>query len=193
MNPYEQVMTDDEVREIGFESTRKGWVPFEVAKEHRQTGLTPGQWRRFSFVTARGYAALPDAGLRAFDLAACLGKMMTKEGTFDRIRNVSDSLCVIVRPNIRDRVLGLLGLTPRTWQKYVAGWIGAGMACRCPSQPRGTITLFFEPQDRCPVCVLSERSVRSVANAPFASYEGSVRQNVPIPGDASRDGKGDEG
>jgi hypothetical protein len=140
-------LSDSEIAEIGYERTPTGWAPLDVAEEHRQTGLTRGQWRRFSFVTARGWVALPESGSKAFALATCLGKMMTKQGTFDRLRSVGDALCVVVRPNIRDRIIDLLEAADpdrRMWRKHVSGWIEAGMAHRCKSQPRGSVTLFFE-------------------------------------------------
>jgi hypothetical protein len=187
-------LTDEEVRELGFEGTPKGWVPLEVAEEHRQTGLTRGQWQRFSFVTARGCAVLPDAGLKTFALATSLGKMMTKQATFDRVRNVGDALCVVVRQGIRDRVVCLLG-TPdpdlRTWRKHVGGWVRVGMAHRCESQSRGTITLFFEPQESCPVCTPPALSVPDERPSQYRSPALSVPEDVPNPGVALRDGQGD--
>jgi hypothetical protein len=187
-------ITDAEIRALGFERTPKGWVPLDVAEEHRETGLTAGQWRRFSFVTARGWAALPDSGLRAFAVAACLGKIMTKDGTFDRIRNLGDALCVVVRPGARDRVRRLLGANDaegRMWRRHVAGWIKAGMAHRCPNQPRGTVTLFFEPQQVCPACARPDISVPGDGTSQYRKPDISVPEPVPLAGDASRDGKGD--
>ena len=87
----DQGLTDEEIRELGYERPSRGWVLREHAEEHRQTGLTKGQWRRFSFVTARGWVALPEYGSATFGLATCLGKMMNREGTFDRVRSMGDA------------------------------------------------------------------------------------------------------
>ena len=190
----ENAVTDAEIRRLGFEPTPKGWVPLDAAEEHRETGLTPRQWRRFSFVTARGWAALPESGLRAFAVAACLGKMMNKVGTFDRIRNVGDALCVVVRPGVRDRVCRLIHASDaehRMWRRHVAGWIKAGMAHRCPNQPRGTVTLFLEPQQVCPACARPDISVPDDRTSQYRKPDISVPEPVPMAGDASRDGKGD--
>jgi hypothetical protein len=189
-------LTAREIQELGYERTPKGWAPLEVAEEHRQTGLTRAQWQRFSFVTARGWAALPESGLKTFALAACLGKMMTKEGTFDRLRNVGDALCVVVRPGIRDRVISLQGAPDpdlRKWRRHVVGWVGVGMAHRCDSQPRYSVTLFFEPQETCPVCAQADISVPARRTSEYRLPDISVPVNVPIPGVALRDGEGDAG
>ena len=187
-------LADSEIAELGYVRTPKGWAPLDVAEEHRQTGLTRGQWRRFSFVTARGWVALPESGSKAFALATCLGKMMTKQGTFDRLRSFGDALCVVVRPNIRDRIIDLLEAADpdrRMWRKHVSGWIEAGMAHRCKSQPRGSVTLFFEPQDGCPVCARPDLSEPDERGSQYRSADPSVPLIVPTEGDALRDGKGD--
>jgi hypothetical protein len=191
-------LTDEEVRELGFESTPKGWVPLEAAEEHRRTGMTAKQWRRFSFVTVRGQEALPDAGYKTFILASSLGKMMNRDGTFDRIKNADDALCVVVRLATRNHVLALIGSDSepksieRNWRNHVVEWIKVGMAHRCKGQPRGTVTLFFEPQQVCPVCTRTEPEFRTNGNL-VPPCGTSIPQSVPIPGVAIRDGEGDAG
>jgi hypothetical protein len=188
-------LTDDAVREIGYERTSKGWVPVEAAEEHERTGVTAKQWRRFSSVTARGWAALPAAGpsFKCFALASSLGKIMNKAGTFGPARNAADELAVVVSPLARDRVMAQLPNPDlRAWRRYVASWIAVGMAHRCPRLLSGTVSLFLEPQARCPVCeqaVTSDPHERSPATRPAVT---SGPRAVPVLGDASRDGEGDE-
>jgi hypothetical protein len=189
-------LTDDQVRELmGHEPTPRGWTPLEVAEEHRATGLTAGQWRRFAFITTRGWAALPDAGCKTFALAACLGKMLNRNGTYERIRHGDEASCVVVRPIVRDRVLTLQGRGQRRWREEVVGWVGVGMAHRCADQPRGTVVLFFEPHDDCPACgaPVDRAAVRAPDERRPERRTSAVRapQIVPIAGDASRAGKGD--
>ena len=186
-------LTDEEIRELGYERTSRGWMLRENAEEHRETGLTKGQWRRFSSLTVRGLVVLPDSGWRAFLLATSLGKMMTKEGTFERLRRGELGLGVVVRPNVRDRVIDLLEADDpdrRMWRKHVSEWIEAGLAHRCKSQPRGSVTLFLSPRmaARC----VRERTSQYRTTGPLSTalrYSG-VPLFVPVEGVALRDGEG---
>jgi len=148
-----EAASDAEVRELGFEPTPRGWRRLGVAEELEATGLTPGERRRWAMISVRGWAALPARRARTFAVAASLGKIKRKDGSFNRISNARDALCVVVRPEHRDRVLKVLGgRQARQWQRDVAAWVAVGMAHRCPDQPRGSVSLFFEPQEECPAC-----------------------------------------
>jgi hypothetical protein len=190
-------LSDDQVRRLmGHEPTPHGWVPIEVAEEHERTGLSAKQWRRFSFVTTRGWVALPDRTARLFGLAACGGKMLNVDGTFARIRHADEAACVLVYPFARNRVIALLGRNDpdslRPWRRAVSGWELVGMAhgqCRGPDL-RPATALFFEPKATCPSC---GTATRWQVEPPLDGGGSATKRRAVVPGsgDASRDGRGD--
>src|SRR3972149_4084203 len=126
-----EAASDAEVRELGFEPPPRGWRRVGVAEELEATGLTPGECRRWAMISVRGWAALPARRACTFAVAASLGKIMRKDGSFNRISNARDALCVVVRPEHRDRVLKVLGgRQARQWQRDVGAGVGAGVGRR---------------------------------------------------------------
>ena len=175
MYPVDQppeVATDDEVRELGFEPRSDGWRPLSkdaytamVQADFARVALDKDRgpanvvaiselsWRqrnRWSAVTLEGALALPEGTMKAWEVAVRLGKVMRSDGTFERLRNVDDALCVVVSRVHRDRILALISRTRRTWERDVSAWVGARMAHRCPG--RHSVVLFLSPQKVCPVC-----------------------------------------
>jgi hypothetical protein len=185
------VLTDQEIADLGYERTSRAWVPVEAAAEHRRTGLTPKQWRRFTFVTARGWHALPEWSARTYALAACLGKIMNVDKSFTRIRHRDEALCVVLHKSHRDRVIALLGRDDkdplRPWRRAVRSWEQALMGHACS---RDTVTIFFSPESICPACETAvPRRVKQPSDGGSSAI--SRLESVPRAGDATRDGKGD--
>lgn len=140
-------------REARFVAIRADWhrrFPPRVVRE--PPALTFKQFKRWSSLTLRGSLSLPPGTYQAFDVAMKLGKIMKADGTFDWIRTPGDVSCVEVRAVHRDRVLGLLDRSKRTWRDDVVAWEAVRMAHRCPGLPRGTVRLFIEPESKCPAC-----------------------------------------
>jgi hypothetical protein len=163
--------TDEQVRELGFEPSAKGWRPLTkdvhtamVQADFARTTADkdPGpanvvaipdlSWRqrnRWSAVTLEGALALPEGTMKAWEVAVRLGRVMRTDGTFERLRNVDDALCVVVSRVQRDRTLALISRTRRTWERDVSAWVAVRMAHRCPGH---SVVLFLSPRKVCPAC-----------------------------------------
>lgn len=178
----------------------------DTPTEGQRGVLTVLQRRRWSPLTVDGILARPAATAQAHDLAMALGRVMRRDGTFLPLRGPDDSLCVEVNPVQRDRVLLLLELSPWSWDAYVRRWVAARLAHRCHDLGPGSIRLFLDPVDVCPVPSCGEPLPSATDEpepdiAPSNDERGSEQRSmlrpatetVLIRGDASRDEEGDAG
>jgi hypothetical protein len=112
--------------------------------------LTAKQWGRFCRMTVAGILAAPAETSQAIALAMAIGKGMRADGTFTTPLPGEKPVCVELRASHRNKVIELLGLTSRTWRRYLALWEQSGMAHRCDDLKRGGVRLFLEPVSVCP-------------------------------------------
>jgi hypothetical protein len=142
-------------------------------------------------VTIDGILARPPSTAQAHDLGLAIGKVMRSDRTFEPLRNSDDMLCVEIRPTHRDKVLGLLGLSPWSWGEYVRRWEAVGLAHRCPELDRGAVRLFPRPEVVCPICGESLPTAMVERGSEQRSTLLRATENVLTSGDASRDEEGD--
>lgn len=155
--------------------------------------LTAKQRGRWSPLTVDAILKRDPRTAQASDLAAAIGKVMRRDGTFLVLRNAEDALCVEIRPSHRDKVLELLGLSAWSWGEYVRRWEAAGLAHRCSDLRRGSVRLLLEPCAVCPVpmCGESLPRAREESGSEQRSTLPTATESMLTAGDASGDEEGD--
>jgi hypothetical protein len=183
-------LADDDIRALGYEPTRKGWVRRLGGKIDGQLSILEG--RRFDPTGVAVKLLMPTGFARTHAIAAALGREKRRDGTYGSLRNGKDGVGVLVGPTQRKRICAVLNVTPDHFSDFARGCERLAVAHRCQ---RGTLFLWLEPfMELCPGC--GEEVRLSAGNEPGnqqALVRQSAGQTVPIPGDALRDGEGDAG
>ena len=182
-------LTDQEIRDLGYERTRKGWVLIPKGRpEGQQLSILEG--RRFDPTGVAVKLLMAESFARTHAVAAALGREKRRDGTYGTLRNGKDGVGVLIGPTQRKRVCAVLDITPDYFSDFARECVKLNIAHRCQ---RGTLFLWLAPHlELCPGC---GEEVRLSAGIESGYQPDSIRlsagQIVPVGGDAMRDGKGD--
>ena len=110
MSAFEE-MTDEEVRELGYERTSRGWVRIPKGRtEGQQLSILEG--RRFDPTGVAVKLLFPESFARTHAVTAALGREKRKDGTYAALRNGKDGVGVLIGPTQRKRICAVLDITP---------------------------------------------------------------------------------
>jgi hypothetical protein len=152
-------LADKEIADLGFERTRRGWVPIPAGRtEGEQLSILEG--RRFDPTSVAVKLRLPEGFARTHGIAAALGNGIRRDGTLAPHRDGKDVIGVLIPPGKRKRICAVMGITPKHFSTfaYRAEKLAVGHRCHW-----GTLCLWVEPfMEQCPGCkenvLLSEKS-----------------------------------
>jgi hypothetical protein len=184
-------LADKEIADLGFERTRRGWVPIPAGRtEGEQLSILEG--RRFDPTSVAVKLLLPHSFSRTHGIAAALGNSIRKDGTRLPLRNGKDVIGVLIPPSKRKRICAVMRIGPKHFSAFAAECERLAIGHRCQ---RGTLCLWIVPlMERCPAPGCGKEVLLSEGNESPNQRDSSPEsegQTVPVGGDALRDGKGD--
>lgn len=191
MSPYEKVMADEEVRELGYEPTRKGWVGNRMSKQlNGQLSLLEA--KRWSPATVVAYLQLPSSIARTYAVSMALGNGISREGGRASFRGGRDQVATVISGTKRKRICAVMGVTSKYYSDFARTVEKRYVGHRCEW---GVLCLWVTPfMESCPGCEeefpISGITRKQIRNQQEMSPQ-SAGNSVPISGDAIRDGKGD--
>jgi len=110
-------MRDDDIRALGYEPTRKGWV------SNRLSGQLNGQLslleaKRWSPATVVAYLRLPPSMARTYAVAMALGNGINREGSRGAFRGGRDQVASVISGTKRKRICAILGMEAHSFSNF---------------------------------------------------------------------------
>jgi hypothetical protein len=153
--------------------------------------------KRWSPATVAVLLRLPEANARTHAVACAMGNAIRRDGTFAPARDGKDVIGVYISKSKRKLICQVLEIQSDYFGRVAKVWEDLNIAHRCAI---GVLCLWITPLEaKCPWCKqemhVSEPglSVRDDPDDQSVETDKSVREIVPNPRDAMRDGERDAG